>query len=98
MLFAEVPQARCVFVLYLRKFRKQNTLLHSIYGNSANNMHFCIIFAEVPQVECTFEQYLRQFRKQDAFLCNICGSSESGMRFPIRSFWGIFMLLELLAK
>lgn len=34
MLFAEVPQARCVFVQYLRKFRKRNAFSDKVFlGN-----------------------------------------------------------------
>ncbi|RKW49371.1 MAG: hypothetical protein D8B50_06685 [Prevotella sp.] len=36
MLLAEVPQATCSFVLYLRKFRKQNAVFEHICGSSAN--------------------------------------------------------------
>ena len=83
MLFAEVPQARCVFVSYLRKFRKQNALLCNICGSSANKIHFCTIFVEIPQARSVFVLYLRKFRKQNAPLCNVCGSSANKKHFCI---------------
>lgn len=83
MPFAEVPQARCVFVSYLRKFRKQEAFLYYICGNSASKMHLCVTFAEVPQARSVFVPYLRKFRKQNVHLCNICGSSANKKRFCI---------------
>ena len=67
MSFAEVPQARCIFVQYLRKFCKQDAYLCNICGSSANTMQFCVILAEVPQAKSNFVQCLRKFRKWDAF-------------------------------
>ena len=42
--FAELPRAICMFVLYLRSFRKYYPFLFVICGTSANAMQFAFRF------------------------------------------------------